>query len=240
MQRSSGSVRERIPGRDSASRSSICEFARRPGHTICWRKRSRRTPRERPLLIAPARIFPAEQKSNHEENTMAPKVIENERTAMSQHVTRQPDGPGKRIGKKGEISGIGKVAPGGAKLFRERLPQIQAEAAYWETRVGTVHDFRVTLIDNDTRILFTIVYDGDFKPYVEDILKEAAPWLDQIFLGVWDGFNGTKDRKSVEELLGAAFECDLFFVRHPDVTVRDVAKMKRLSAAVNELLDAAT
>ena len=96
------------------------------------------------------------------------------------------------------------------------------------------------LIDNDTRILFTIVYDGDFKPYVEDILKEAAPWLDQIFLGVWDGFKGTKDRKSVEELLGAAFECDLFFVRNPDVTVRDVAKMKRLSAAVNELLDAAT
>ena len=51
-------------------------------------------------------------------------------------MTRQPDGPGKRIGKKGEISGIGKVAPGGAKLFRERLPQIQAEAGYWETRAG--------------------------------------------------------------------------------------------------------
>ena len=171
---------------------------------------------------------------------MDAKVIDNERAAMSQHVTRQPDGPGKRIGVKGEISGIGKVAPGGAKLFRERLPQIQVGAGYWETRVGTVHDFRVTLIDNDTRILFTIVFDGDFKPYVEDILREAAPWLDQIFLGVWDGFKGTKDRKSVEELLGAAFECDLFFVRNPDVTVRDVAKMKRLSAAVNELLDAAT
>src|SRR5215475_12393575 len=90
-------------------------------------------------------------------------VIENERTALNQKVTRQPDGPGKRIGKRGEISGIGKVAPGGAKLFRERLPQIQAEAGYWETRVATVQDFRVTLIDNDTRILFTIVYDGDFK-----------------------------------------------------------------------------
>jgi len=28
-------------------------------------------------------------------------------------------------------------------LFRERLPQIQVGAGYWETRVGTVHDFRV-------------------------------------------------------------------------------------------------
>ena len=170
---------------------------------------------------------------------MDAKVIENERTAMSQQATRQPDGPGKRIGKKGEITGVGKVAPGGAKLFRERLPQIQAEAAYWETRVGTLHDFRVALFDNDTRILFTIVYDGDFKAYVEDILREASPWLDQIFLGVWDGFKGTKDRKSVEELFGYTFEADFFYVANPDVTVKDVAKMQRLSNAVGELLDAA-
>jgi hypothetical protein len=96
------------------------------------------------------------------------------------------------------------------------------------------------LIDNDTRILFTILYDGDFKPYVEDFLREAGPWLDQIFLGVWDGFRGHKDRDSVNELLGFAFEADLFFVRNPDVTVRDVAKMQRVSKAVNELLDAAS
>jgi hypothetical protein len=114
------------------------------------------------------------------------------------------------------------------------------QAGYWETRVGTVHDFRVTLIDNDTRILFTIVFDGDFKPYITDILREASPWLDQIFLGVWDGFRGTQDRKSVEELLGFAFECDLFFVSNPDVTARNMAKMQRLSGAVSELLDAAT
>src|SRR5215472_2740170 len=134
------------------------------------------------------------------ENTMDAKVIENERTAMSQHMTRQPDGPGKRIGKKGEISGIGKLAPGGAKLFRERLPQILAEAGYWETRVGTVHDFRVTLIDNDTRMLFTIVYDGDVKPYIEDIVREAGPWLELIFLGVWDGLKEVTVASVVELL----------------------------------------
>jgi hypothetical protein len=32
----------------------------------------------------------------------------------------------------------------------------------------------MALIDNDTRILFTIVYDGDFKPYTEAILREAG------------------------------------------------------------------
>ena len=170
---------------------------------------------------------------------MTAKVIENERTAMAQKITRQPDGPGKRIGKKGEISFIGKLVPGAAKVFRERLPQIQAEAAYWEGKVGTLHDFRATLIDNDTRMLVTIVYDGDFKPYLEDVLREAGPWLDQIFDG-WEGFRGTKDRKSVAELVANThFECDVFFVANPDVTGRDVAKMQRLSKAVGEMMDAA-
>lgn len=171
---------------------------------------------------------------------MNTKVIDNERTAMDQKVTRQPDGPGLRIGRKGEISGIGKVAPDGARIFRERLPQIQAEAGYWEKRVGTVQDFRVMLIDNDTRILFTIVYDGDFKPYIEDILREAGPWLDQFFVGVWDGFKGSNDPVSVKQLLGCAVQADFFYAANPDVTVRDVAKMKRLSSAVSEMLDAAS
>ena len=171
---------------------------------------------------------------------MDAKVIENERTAKAQKITRQPDGPGKRIGKKGEISFIGKLAPGGAKLFRERIPQINAEAGYWEPRVGTVHDFRATLIDNDTRMLVTLVYDGEFKPYLEDVLREAGPWLDQIFCA-FEGFRGVKDRKSVEELVANThFECDVFFVSNPDVTARDVAKMKRVTGAVSELLDAAT
>src|SRR6202161_2781294 len=126
-------------------------------------------------------------------STMPLEVVANEHVAMAQNLSRQPDGPGLRIGRKGEISGVGKLTPDGARIFRERLPQLQAEAGYWEKRVGTVHDFRVMLFDNDTRILFTIVFDGDFKPYIKDILTEAGPWLDQIFLGVWEGFKGTHD-----------------------------------------------
>ena len=173
---------------------------------------------------------------------MTQQVIENEYTKASQHMTHQPDGPGKRIGKKGEISAIGKLAPGGAKLFRERLPQILAEAGYWEPRVGTVNDFRVALIDNDTRMLFTIVYDGDLKAYIEDIVRGAGPWLALIFLGVWDSLKDVKEvTVAVVEgvLRDTAFECDAFFVGNPDVTVRDIAKMQRVSTAVSALLDAA-
>jgi hypothetical protein len=61
-----------------------------------------------------------------------------------------------------------------------------------------------------------------------------------IFHGVWDGFKGTQDRKSVEEVFAQVFEADFFYVANPDVTVKDVAKMQRLSRAFGEMLDAAT
>jgi len=171
---------------------------------------------------------------------MLTKSIDNERTTLAQEVTRQPDGPGRRIGKRGELTGIGKVAPGGAKIFRERLPQFQAEAAYWENRIGTVHDFRVFLFDNDTRILFTIVFDGDFKPYVEDLIKEVSPWLDQIFGGVWDGYKGMEDAGILELVHNSQVDAEFFYAAFPHATRRDVEKALRIRSAVNELLDAAS
>jgi hypothetical protein len=70
-------------------------------------------------------------------------------------------------------------------------------------------------------------------------VRGARPWLALIFLGVWDGLKEVTVA-AVEELLRvSAFECDVFFVSNPDVTVRDDARMQRVSTAVSELLDAA-
>lgn len=170
----------------------------------------------------------------------AERVTASERTARAQSVANQPDGPGKRIGKRGELVLFGKVIPGGEKLFRERLPQFQAEAGYWEERVGTVHDFRALLFDNDTRILFLITYDGDFKAYVQDIITQAHEWFDAFLPGIWEGYEGSHDPKSVQLVMDGAMTSEVFYVAHPDVSVRDVRKMKKLSQAVSDLLDAAS
>lgn len=171
---------------------------------------------------------------------MTGKVVENERTGYSQNMTTQPDGPGRRIGKRGELTMVGRVLPGGAKLFRERLAQFQAEAGYWEERVGTVQDFRGLLFDNDTRFILTVVYDGDFKPYLNDIATQAGPWLDSMAAGVFEGFPGSlSDPRAgawVESLLIPA---DFFYSANPEVTARDVKRLKKLSTAVRDMLDAA-
>jgi len=168
-------------------------------------------------------------------------IEHNERTAMAQAVTTQPDGPGKRIGKRGELTMIGKVLPGGAALFRQRLAQFQAEAGYWEDRVGTVQDFRGFLFDDDTRFVLTVVYDGDFKPYLDDIATHAGPWLNAMAEGVFEGFPGSlSDPRAGQWVIDRMHPAEFFYCANPDVTARDVKKMAKLTKAVADMLDAAS
>jgi len=160
--------------------------------------------------------------------------------AAEQTVGNQPDGPGKRIGKRSELTMIGNVLPGGAALFRERLPRFQREAGYYEGRVGTVQDFRILLFDNDTRFLLSLVYDGDFKPYLADISNFAGEWLDRMAPGVLEGFPGMSDPKIGEWVVSLMHPAEFFYVGTPNATVRDVQRMEKISKALGELLDAAS
>ena len=134
---------------------------------------------------------------------------------------------------------IGDVLPGGAKLFRERIARFQAEAGYWETRVGTVHDFRVLLFDNDTRLLISAVYDGDFIPYLNDVLEQAGQWFDFLMPGVWEGYVKATDAATRELVARQAYSAEGFYAANPDLSIKDIAKMRRIASAVNDLLDAA-
>ncbi|WP_153799983.1 hypothetical protein [Foetidibacter luteolus] len=169
----------------------------------------------------------------------ATKILENEFTKFSQHVTTQPDGPGLRIGKRGELTMIGQFAPGGAELFRKRLPQFQAEAGYYEGKVGSIQDFRITLFDNDTRYILSLVYDGDFKPYLQDIATYAGEWLDGLADGVLEDYPGIHSPAFPEWVLERFIQAEFFFVGAPNSSVKDILRMEKLSKALNDLLDAA-
>lgn len=166
-----------------------------------------------------------------------PEIIENERTAERLEITSQPDGPGKRIGKRAELTMIGNVKPGGAELFRQRLPQFQAESNYYESRVGTVQDFRILLFDNDTRFILSLVYDGDFKPYLEDIVTHAGPWLDSVGEGVLEGYPGMNSPHVGEWVVSLLHPADFFWAANTEYSVRDVKRMAKTTKALNELLD---
>jgi hypothetical protein len=169
--------------------------------------------------------------------TKVGNVEQNERTAMAQKVDTQPDGIGLRIGKRSDISGILPLVPGGARMFRERLPQFHAEAAYWEERVGTVHVFHMFLIDNDTKIFFGVVYYGDFKVYFEDLANKAAAWFDNLLLGVMEGYKGMNSPGFVEWFGQFLISAEFFYASYPESTRNDVKKALRVRGAFEHLLD---
>jgi hypothetical protein len=155
-------------------------------------------------------------------------------------VARQPDGVGKRVGQKAEITVLAQVKPGGADRFRRNGAKIQAHAFHYEKLVGTVHDFRVTFINNDTQAILAVTYDGDFKPYIADIFANAAVWFDEMFIDVLEGYPGATGPNIVEWVLPRIVEADMWYVSNPTMTVKDVARAQRVTQALDALLDTAS
>src|SRR4051794_33386377 len=93
------------------------------------------------------------ERINSMSQPIIPPEVEQKIRDSQQSVGREPDGPGKRIGKVGEFTFIAPVKSGGGEKFRQHLAASQAHAGYYEGQLGTVHDLRIVLFDNDTRLL---------------------------------------------------------------------------------------
>ena len=168
---------------------------------------------------------------------MSGNFTPNEKTQDIVEVRQQPDGPGLRYGKRGEVTAVARIIPGGAARLRERMGQFQAEARHFEGRIGTVHELRVVLINDDTQALVTVTYDGDFKPYLADIIREGGPWFDALFRDIWEGYGSASEPETQALILSTLVTAEMFYVCHHDLSVKDVTRLKRQSAALTELLD---
>jgi hypothetical protein len=169
-----------------------------------------------------------------------PKVKASDIAKTYSPVRQQTDGVGLRVGKRAEFTLIAPVAPGGAKLWRERMEKAQIESDYYEARLGTVVDLRIVMINNDSQILFAATYADEFKPYVLDVIKWATPWIDHMFMGVGEGFPGLASPDAIAYLQKYIIQADLWYAANNDLTVRDVARLKRMSNGLREMLDAAS
>jgi hypothetical protein len=88
---------------------------------------------------------------------------------------------GSRQGTVSELTVIAPFAPGGAARLRAFL---QARNGNFDDtdKVGTVHDMRFVLLDNDTKMLFATAYDGDWDVYIEDFVAKIPNEMDVIFV----------------------------------------------------------
>ena len=142
---------------------------------------------------------------------------------------------GVRQGKVSELLFIAPFAPGGAARLRALLEL--RDGSFDDTdRVGTVHDMRFVFLDNDTKLLFATAYDGEWDPYIDDFATKITDQMDVIFTAC-EGWPGIRSPKVKDWIANHQIPAEGWYVAHPDLTVRDIHRLKRVGTAVDEFLD---
>jgi hypothetical protein len=143
---------------------------------------------------------------------------------------------GSRLGKVSELTIIVPLAPGGAKRLRAFLRLLHGNLKRGGDLVGTLHDMRFVFIDNDTRLLFATKYDGEWDAYIDDFVANIPDYLDVID-SAWDGWPGIRHPGAKDYLASHQITAEGWYVAHPELTVAEIHRLKRLGKAVEEFLD---
>lgn len=142
---------------------------------------------------------------------------------------------GSRLGKVSELTIIVPLAPGGAQRLRAFLKLFGGNLTGGD-KVGSLHDMRFVFFDNDTRLIFATTYDGEWDAYIDDFVAKIPDDLD-IIDSAWDGWPGIRSPHAKDYLAKHQVTAEGWYVAHPDLTVAETARLKKLGKAVDEFLD---
>ncbi|MFG2357974.1 hypothetical protein [Streptomyces sp. NPDC048521] len=159
-------------------------------------------------------------------------------TAQSAHADR----PGRADGVCSEFTVFTKIKQGHANALREDLAALADptgdERVHAAVRqIGTLHDARHVIFDNDTRFMFASVFDGSWDTYIDDFAKTVVgERFDKVFSHS-EGFPGIKDPGVKEWFLAHQEPAGVFVSAYPDLTVQQIYKDHRVEEAFEEVLD---
>ena len=158
--------------------------------------------------------------------------------ALAMEETSQTESAGRigiRLGSVSELTLIAPFAPGGAKRLRTVLKFLNGNFSAGK-KVGTLHDMRFVFLDNDTKYLFATAYDGAWDPYIDDFATKIPDEMDIIF-SAFEGWPGIHSPEIKNWIVKHQIPAEGWFVAHPDLTVAETARVKRVGHAVEEFLD---
>src|SRR5262245_22071894 len=171
------------------------------------------------------------------------KALENVLRELTSDASETPPPPvesagrvGSRLGKVSELTIIVPLAPGGARRLRAFLRLLNGNLKRGGDLVGTLHNMRFVFLDNDTRLLFATTYDGEWDAYIDDFVTQIPDYLD-IIDSAWDGWPGIRSPGAKDYLAKHQITAEGWYVAHPDLTVAEIHRLKRIGKAVEEFLD---
>ena len=198
--------------------------------------------------VAPAQDQSVEQKMQQvrklyaDAPEMAKKALENAAPALmslaAEAQASHSESAGRigiRLGRVSELTVIAPFAPGGAQRLRAVLRLLNGNFSAG-TKVGTLHDMRFVFLDNDTKFLFATAYDDQWDPYIEDFVTKIPDEMDIIFCAA-EGWPGIRSPQVKDWIVKHQIPAEGWFVAHPDLTVAETGRLKRIGKAVDEFLD---
>ena len=148
--------------------------------------------------------------------------------------------PGLRAGQASELTIIAPLKVGGAERLRKKMSDTFGDPNQkLVDRIGTIHDMRYVIFDNETRLLFTSTFDGAWDPYIDDFATKIPDTIDMIF-GEIEGFPGIRSAGIKDWIVKHQVSSQYFYSAYPDTTVRDVWKAMKIKGGLDVLLDAET
>lgn len=145
--------------------------------------------------------------------------------------------PGLKAGRSTEFTIISTLKPGGAERMRKLMPDgFTGQRAKNTDRIGTVHDLRFVIFDNDTRIIFASTFDGDWDPYLNDFANIIPDEIDLLFHEL-EGYPGIPSPEFKDWILKQQVTATAFYSAYPNASVKDVWKALKIKDVLSNLLD---
>src|SRR4051794_8536676 len=161
---------------------------------------------------------------------------------MTQQKTAEQNGPSRPINNKShgvasEFTLVIPLGPGGADRIRELVKKVDPASI---GDLGTIHEARAGIFDNDTKLLFASTFDGSWDNYIEDFAhRSKAKVMLDMMLGEGDDYPGLDNPEEVKDWIGRhQIDVVLYSQDSPDATAKRVKKGQRVLNAWEEMLDA--
>ena len=149
------------------------------------------------------------------------------------------DRPGANVGQSNEFTVIAKLKPGGAERMRKLFNGgFTGERQHNTDRIGTVHDLRFVIFDDDTRMMFGSTFDGNWESYINDFATIIPEEIDLLFKEV-EGWPGIADPSVKDFIMAHQVTAIGFYSAYPQASVRDIWKALKVKKAFDDLLDQA-
>jgi len=153
---------------------------------------------------------------------------------QAEHAVTTAGRVGAKSGEVSELTVILPLKPNGAERLRKFFRLVSGNLA-GAGEVGTLHNMRFVFLDNDTKLLFATAYDGEWDPYIDDFATKIPEMMDHLFSNV-EGWPGIASPEVKDFIVGYQIPAEAWFVSHPNVTVAETNRLKRLDATVQKFL----